>query len=68
MVPPISARDFLDFAKTKIRMCVMQVWRQTSAHAICLDNPKPYAQTGMYSVQLGGDATRLHWFADGVIE
>jgi hypothetical protein len=28
--------------------------------AIRIDYPKPYAQTGMYSVQLGGDATRLH--------
>ena len=36
--------------------------------AIRIDYPKPYAQTGMYSVQLGGDATRLHWFADGVLD
>ena len=36
--------------------------------AIRVDMPKPYARTGSYSVQLGGDATRLVWFADGVLD
>jgi predicted SAM-dependent methyltransferase len=36
--------------------------------AIRIDMPKPYARTGSYQVQLGGDATKLHWFNDGVLD
>jgi SAM-dependent methyltransferase len=36
--------------------------------AVRIDYPNPYAHTGMYPVQLGGDASRLHWFADGVLD
>jgi predicted SAM-dependent methyltransferase len=39
-----------------------------SPQAIRVDSPSPYAETGAYSVQLGGDATRLHWFQDGVLD
>jgi predicted SAM-dependent methyltransferase len=30
--------------------------------------PQPYARTGSYQVQLGGDATKLHWFNDAVLD
>jgi SAM-dependent methyltransferase len=36
--------------------------------AVRIDYPNPYAHTGMYPVQLGGDASRLRWFADGVLD
>jgi|SRR5262245_61075526 len=36
--------------------------------AIRVDMPQPYARTGTYQVQLGGDATKLHWFNDGVLD
>jgi predicted SAM-dependent methyltransferase len=36
--------------------------------AIRIDMPQPYAHTGSYQVQLGGDATKLHWFNDGVLD
>jgi predicted SAM-dependent methyltransferase len=36
--------------------------------AIRIDKPRPYARTGSYEVQLGGDATRLHWFNDAVLD
>ena len=36
--------------------------------AIRVDAPLPYATTGSMSIQLGGDATRLHWFRDGVLD
>ena len=39
-----------------------------SAQAIRVDSPRPYADTGAHSVQLGGDATKLHWFRDGVLD
>jgi predicted SAM-dependent methyltransferase len=39
-----------------------------TSHAIRVDSPRPYADTGVQSVQLGGDATRLHWFQDGVLD
>ena len=35
-------------------------------HTIRVDSPRPYADTGAASVQLGGDATKLHWFRDEV--
>lgn len=37
-------------------------------HAIRVDMPQPYAKTGADTVQLGGAAERLHWFADGVLD
>ncbi len=37
-------------------------------HAIGVDLPQPYAHVGARPVQLGGDATRLIWFADGVLD
>jgi SAM-dependent methyltransferase len=37
-------------------------------HAIRVDQPKPYANTGSYPVQLGGDATNLYWFSDEVLD
>ena len=39
-----------------------------SAQAIRVDHPQPYADTGSAPVQLGGDATKLHWFHDGVLD
>jgi predicted SAM-dependent methyltransferase len=39
-----------------------------STQAIRVDSPRPYADTGAYAVQLGGDATKLHWFQDGVLD
>jgi len=36
--------------------------------AIRVDSPQPYAETGNAPVQLGGDATDLHWFRDGVLD
>jgi predicted SAM-dependent methyltransferase len=36
--------------------------------AIRVDSPRPYAETGNAPVQLGGDATILHWFRDGVLD
>jgi predicted SAM-dependent methyltransferase len=36
--------------------------------AVRIDLPQPYARTGIHPVQLGGDATRLYWFADGVLD
>lgn len=36
--------------------------------AVRVDAPVPYASTGFAPVQLGGDATRLHWFRDGVLD
>ena len=37
-------------------------------HAIRIDQPSPYANTGSAPVQLGGDAVKLYWFADGVLD
>jgi predicted SAM-dependent methyltransferase len=37
-------------------------------HAIRVDLPRPYTDVGSEPVQLGGDATRLHWFRDGVLD
>ena len=39
-----------------------------SPQSIRVDSPRPYAETGAASVQLGGDATKLHWFRDGVLD
>jgi hypothetical protein len=36
--------------------------------AIRVDQPTAYANTGTYPVQLGGDATKLRWFADGTFD
>ncbi len=36
--------------------------------AIAVDLPQPYTQVGARPVQLGGDATQLTWFADGVLD
>jgi SAM-dependent methyltransferase len=36
--------------------------------AIRMDMPTPYARTGPHPVQLGGDATQLHWFRDNVLD
>lgn len=36
--------------------------------AIRIDRPVPYTNVGGYPVQLGGDATRLHWFADRTLD
>lgn len=36
--------------------------------AIRVDSPRPYAETGNAPVQLGGDATHLEWFRDGVLD
>jgi ubiquinone/menaquinone biosynthesis C-methylase UbiE len=36
--------------------------------AIRMDMPTPYANTGEYSVQLGGQAEDLYWFRDGVLD
>lgn len=38
------------------------------AHAVRVDLPTPYANTGDLPVQLGGDASRLVWFRDGVLD
>ena len=37
-------------------------------HAIGVDMPQPYSDVGKLPVQLGGDATRLVWFADGTLD
>ena len=37
-------------------------------HAIGVDLPAPYTEVGRCPVQLGGDATRLVWFADGTMD
>ena len=39
-----------------------------SEHAVRVDQPRPYASTGLHPVQLGGDATDLFWFADSVLD
>jgi ubiquinone/menaquinone biosynthesis C-methylase UbiE len=39
-----------------------------SEYAIRVDQPTPYANTGSYPVQLGGDATNLHWFTDEALD
>lgn len=39
-----------------------------STSAIRVDLPKPYADTGDQSVQLGGDARDLKWFADASLD
>jgi len=36
--------------------------------AIGVDLPQPYSDVGRLPVQLGGDATRLVWFADGTLD
>lgn len=36
--------------------------------AIRMDMPTPYAKTGDAVVQLGGDATKLYWFADNTLD
>ena len=36
--------------------------------AIRLDLPRPYAETGDYGVQLGGDCTYLSWFRDECVD
>jgi predicted SAM-dependent methyltransferase len=36
--------------------------------AIRVDRPEPYSHTGCYQVQLGGDAAKLRWFKDGVLD
>ncbi|HUC44878.1 MAG TPA: class I SAM-dependent methyltransferase [Candidatus Sulfotelmatobacter sp.] len=37
-------------------------------HAIRMDMPSPYTAVGRESVQLGGDASDLRWFRDGVLD
>jgi SAM-dependent methyltransferase len=37
-------------------------------HAIGMDMPQPYSDVGKLPVQLGGDASRLVWFADGTLD
>src|SRR5262249_45819253 len=39
-----------------------------TASAVRVDYPRPYTSVGHYPVQLGGDATHLQWFADGVLD
>src|ERR1700732_884774 len=36
--------------------------------AIGVDLPNPYSRAGHQPVQLGGDAARLHWFREGVLD
>jgi predicted SAM-dependent methyltransferase len=36
--------------------------------AIRIDLPQPYSRAGVHPVQLGGDATNLYWFHDGVLD
>jgi predicted SAM-dependent methyltransferase len=36
--------------------------------AIRIDLPQPYSRAGTLPVQLGGDATDLYWFQDGVLD
>jgi SAM-dependent methyltransferase len=36
--------------------------------AIRVDLPRPYSHAGLLPVQLGGDASKLHWFRDGVLD
>jgi predicted SAM-dependent methyltransferase len=36
--------------------------------AIRIDLPEPYSRAGVLPVQLGGDASKLHWFRDGVLD
>jgi predicted SAM-dependent methyltransferase len=37
-------------------------------HSIRMDMIAPYSHVGHESVQLGGDATSLYWFKDGVLD
>jgi SAM-dependent methyltransferase len=37
-------------------------------HAIRADLPRPYTKVGAFPVQLGGDCSRLAWFADGTLD
>ncbi|MEI8138455.1 MAG: class I SAM-dependent methyltransferase [bacterium] len=39
-----------------------------TAHAIRVDKPLPYTNVGFESVQLGGDAKKLLWFNDEVLD
>jgi predicted SAM-dependent methyltransferase len=39
-----------------------------TAHAIRMDMPTPYTHVGEFPVQLGGDASNLYWFRDGVLD
>lgn len=39
-----------------------------AAHAIRMDFPQPYANTGSAPVQLGGDCRHLRWFNDGALD
>lgn len=39
-----------------------------TAHAIRMDFPQPYANTGSAPVQLGGDCRHLRWFNNGVLD
>lgn len=39
-----------------------------TSHAIRVDLPVPYADTGSQPVQLGGDTSKLHWFNDNVLD
>jgi SAM-dependent methyltransferase len=39
-----------------------------TATAVRVDMPSPYAAVGAYPVQLGGDASDLYWFRDGVLD
>jgi predicted SAM-dependent methyltransferase len=36
--------------------------------AVRIDLPQPYSHVGSLPVQLGGSATDLHWFRDGVLD
>src|SRR6516225_5766892 len=36
--------------------------------AIRVDLPQPYTHVGAYGIQLGGTATSLFWFNDGVLD
>lgn len=37
-------------------------------HAIRMDMPSPYSHVGHAPVQLGGDATKLIWFRDNILD
>src|SRR4026209_2381348 len=39
-----------------------------TAQAIRMDMPTPYTHVGEFPVQLGGDATNLYWFREGVLD
>lgn len=39
-----------------------------SETAIRVDLPQPYSRAGFFGVQLGGDASELLWFCDGVLD